>query len=107
MKRPDHAVSVLLGVHLDGPADVAERSPGPDGLDAVPHAFLGDLHQLPAGRVDVADEERSHWCRRGTPPMYVVTSMLMMSPSCSARESGIPWQITSLTLVHTLFGKWL
>ena len=40
-------------------------------------------------------------------PMYVVTSMLMMSPSCSARESWIPWQITSLTLVHTLFGKWL
>ena len=27
-----------------------------------------------------------------------------MSPSCSTRLSGMPWQMTSLTLVHTLFG---
>ena len=32
--------------------------PGLDGLDAVPHALLGDPHQLAADRVDVADEER-------------------------------------------------
>ncbi len=30
-----------------------------------------------------------------------------MSPSSSARESGMPWQMTSLTEVQTLFGKWL
>ena len=28
-----------------------------------------------------------------------------MSPSCSARASGMPWQMTSLTDVHTLLGK--
>ena len=27
-----------------------------------------------------------------------------MSPSCRARLSGMPWQMTSLTLVQTLFG---
>ena len=31
--------------------------PGLDGLDAVPHALFGDLDELTAGRVDVADEE--------------------------------------------------
>jgi hypothetical protein len=39
-----------------------------------------------------------------TPPMNPVTSMLQMSPSCSARESGMPWQMTSLTDVHDAFG---
>ena len=39
-----------------------------------------------------------------TPPMNAVTSRLTMSPSCSARLSGMPWQMTSLTEVHTLFG---
>ena len=34
-----------------------------------------------------------------------VTSMLMMSPSFRARESGMPWQSTSFTEVQTLFGK--
>ena len=28
-----------------------------------------------------------------------------MSPSTSARSSGMPWQMTSLTEVHTDFGK--
>ena len=28
-----------------------------------------------------------------------------MSPSCSTRESGMPWQMTSFADVHTLFGK--
>ena len=32
-------------------------------------------------------------------------SMLTMSPSVSTVESGMPWQITSLTLVHNDFGK--
>ena len=40
-----------------------------------------------------------------TPPMYAVTSRLTMSPSRSTVESGMPWQITSLTLVHRDFGK--
>ena len=31
--------------------------------------------------------------------------MLTMSPSSSAAESGMPWQMTSLTLVHSDFGK--
>ena len=39
-----------------------------------------------------------------TPSRYTVTSTLTMSPSASRRESGIPWQITSLTDVHTDFG---
>lgn len=34
-----------------------------------------------------------------------VTSMLMMSPSRSGLESGMPWHSTSLTEVQTLFGK--
>lgn len=36
---------------------------------------------------------------------YTVTSMLTMSPSCSGRESGMPWHTHSFTDVHTLFGK--
>ena len=31
--------------------------------------------------------------------------MLTMSPSCRGRESGMPWHMTSLIDVHTLFGK--
>jgi hypothetical protein len=37
--------------------------------------------------------------------MYAVTSTLMMSPSSSTVESGMPWQITSLRLVQQDFGK--
>ena len=57
-ERPDDAVAVRLGVVLDGPADVADRPARAHGLDAVPHALLGDAHELAADRVDVADEER-------------------------------------------------
>ena len=32
-------------------------------------------------------------------------SMLTMSPSSSGRLSGMPWQTTSLTEVHSDFGK--
>ncbi len=32
-------------------------------------------------------------------------STLTMSPSRSSVESGIPWQMTSLTDVHSDFGK--
>ena len=39
-----------------------------------------------------------------TPLMNAVTSMLRMSPSCNTRLSGMPWQMISLTLVHTLLG---
>ena len=45
--------------------------------------------------------EQSPWC----PSRKTVTSMLMMSPSTSARLSGIPWQMHSLTEVQTLLGK--
>lgn len=31
--------------------------------------------------------------------------MLTMSPSSTTRLSGMPWQITSLMLVHSDFGK--
>ena len=31
--------------------------------------------------------------------------MLMISPSCSFRLSGIPWQMTSFTDVQTDLGK--
>ena len=37
--------------------------------------------------------------------VLTVTSTLMMSPSLSTVMSGMPWQITSLTDVHTLRGK--
>src|SRR3954453_21403257 len=40
-----------------------------------------------------------------TPPMYAVTSTLMMSPSSSTVVSGMPWQITSLSEVQHDFGK--
>ena len=40
-----------------------------------------------------------------TPSTNTVTSTLTMSPSRSARSSGMPWQMTSLTDVHTDFGK--
>ena len=40
-----------------------------------------------------------------TPPMKAVMSMLTMSPSSSAGESGMPWQMTSLTDVHSDLGK--
>ena len=39
-----------------------------------------------------------------TPSRYTVTSMLTMSPSARGRSSGIPWQMTSLTDVHTDLG---
>ena len=32
-------------------------------------------------------------------------SMFTMSPSWTTVLSGMPWQITSLTLVHSDFGK--
>ena len=38
-----------------------------------------------------------------TPPRKIVTSTFTISPSRSARSSGMPWQITSLTDVHTDF----
>ena len=40
-----------------------------------------------------------------TPSRKIVTSMLMMSPSRSWRLSGMPWQMTSLTDVHTDLGE--
>ena len=40
---------------------------------------------------------RSPWY----PPRNAVTSTLTMSPLCSSRASGMPWQMTSLTEVHT------
>ena len=40
-----------------------------------------------------------------TPSRKSVTSMLTMSPSRSARSSGMPWQMTSFTDVQTDFGK--
>ena len=39
-----------------------------------------------------------------TPPIQPVTSMLQMSPSRSGRESGMPWQMTSLIEVQQAFG---
>ena len=38
------------------------------------------------------------------PSLYAVTSRLTMSPSSSTVSSGMPWQMTSLMLVHTAFG---
>ena len=51
------AVLVLLGVVLDGAADVGERPTGLRSLDAEPHALLGHAHELAALGVDLADEE--------------------------------------------------
>ena len=34
-----------------------------------------------------------------------MTSQFTMSPSFRTVESGMPWQMTSLTLVHSDFGK--
>ena len=34
-----------------------------------------------------------------------MTSQLTMSPSFRTVESGMPWQITSLTLVHSDLGN--
>ena len=39
-----------------------------------------------------------------TPPMNAVMSMLTMSPSLISVSSGIPWQITSFSEVHSDFG---
>ena len=39
-----------------------------------------------------------------TPSRKIVTSMLTMSPSARGRLSGMPWQMTSLTEVHTDLG---
>ncbi len=40
-----------------------------------------------------------------TPLMYAVTSRFTMSPSRSTVESGMPWQMTSLSELHSDFGK--
>ena len=40
-----------------------------------------------------------------TPPMKAVMSMLQMSPSSRTVESGMPWQMTSLSDVQSDFGK--
>ncbi len=40
-----------------------------------------------------------------TPSRKMVTSQFTMSPSWSTVESGIPWQMTSFTLVHSDFGN--
>jgi hypothetical protein len=37
--------------------------------------------------------------------MNAVMSMLTMSPSSTTRLSGMPWQMTSLTLEHSDLGK--
>jgi hypothetical protein len=40
-----------------------------------------------------------------TPPMNAVMSMLTMSPSATTVSSGMPWQITSFSEVHSDLGK--
>ena len=40
-----------------------------------------------------------------TPPTNAVTSMLHRSPSRSTVESGMPWQTTSFTDVHSDLGN--
>ncbi len=39
-----------------------------------------------------------------TPPMKAVMSMLTMSPSRITVSSGMPWQMTSFSEVHSDFG---
>src|SRR5207302_1062761 len=36
-----HAISILAGVFLDGPADVMDATAGANGADAVHHALTG------------------------------------------------------------------
>ena len=57
-ERPDDAVAELLRMRFDRLADVVQRATRLDRFDAQPHRLLGDAHELPALRVDVADEER-------------------------------------------------
>ena len=62
----------------------------------------------PAARtvlVDVADEERGVGVAVHAVQVDAVMSTLTMSPSCERRSSGMPWQITSFTDVHSDFGK--
>src|SRR3546814_14801207 len=42
---PNHAVTVLLGMRLNGRADIAEVGAGPDRIDAEPHALVGHVAQ--------------------------------------------------------------
>ena len=39
-----------------------------------------------------------------TPPMKAVMSTLTMSPSLTTVSSGMPWQMTSFSEVHSDFG---
>ena len=39
-----------------------------------------------------------------TPPINAVMSILTMSPSWTTVESGIPWQMHSLSELHSDFG---
>lgn len=65
---------------------------------------MGPLDEQSALLVDVTDEVGGVVVAVD-PPMYAVTSRLMMSPSRSTVESGMPWQMTSLTEVHNDLGK--
>ena len=51
---------------------------------------------VPQGKVAA----QSPW----NPPMYAPTSTLTMSPSCRTRGPGMPWMISSLTLMQALAG---
>ena len=54
---PDDGKARLLPVLLDRSADIAQRRPRPDGVDAVPHGLIGHPHQLFPGRVRGAADD--------------------------------------------------
>eukprot|EP00958_Prasinococcus_capsulatus_P013168 scaffold1328_cov394-Prasinococcus_capsulatus_cf.AAC.54 len=113
----------LLGDDL---ADAAEGRAGPHDGDGLHERVVGVLDQPLALLVGVAHDVRlvavavvavqddlpgprlvqERAARRArAKAARTVTSTFTMSPRCSARPSGTPWQTTSLTEVHTDLGK--
>ena len=100
----DHAVAEPLGVRLDRSPDDVDLAARRDRLDAAGQALPGAVDQRGDLFARLADDE----CRLlspCTPFLNAVMSMLTMSPSSSTVSSGMPWQITSLTELHSDFGK--
>ncbi len=86
-------------------ADVAQGCARTHRTDAAPHRFVGGSTRRRA----ITDGVPTKYMRLVSPcqpSLMTVTSILMMSPSFSTFPSlGIPWQMTLLTEVHTVFGK--
>src|SRR6185437_3558043 len=101
----DHRETGALGVLLDRMADIAQRRAGA-------HLTMPSIIASCAvctSRLASTEGAPTKYMREVSPcqpSLITVTSQLMMSPSFSTLPGlGMPWQITWLTDVHSVFGN--